>query len=166
MCRVQPGSTLRPAVRPAPDILIVDDELLLGESLEEALEQAGYWAACARTGSEALAMLDRLARPALILLDLQMPLMDGLKFLEELRKRPDRADFEVLAMSAAVHGEWLEHTREVRRTLRKPFDVQELLSEVKSFEARHTVPAGSVTAATDQTTVLGPETKAASPEAD
>ncbi len=154
-------------MRPPPDILIVDDELLLRDSLQEALEAAGYRAAVARTGSEALATLDRLTRPALILLDLQMPMMDGLTFLAELRKRPDRADFEVLAMSAMVDGEWLERIPDVRRTLRKPFEAKELLSEVAAFEARHATSAGSVATATEQATpVLGPETKAAGPESD
>ncbi|HUM12742.1 MAG TPA: response regulator [Myxococcaceae bacterium] len=154
-------------MRPTPDILLVDDELLLLESLQEALEFAGQRVAVARTGTEALAMLDRMSRPALIVLDLQMPMMDGLRFLRELRQRPDHADFEVLAMSAAVDGEWLENTPGVRRTLRKPFQVQELLSEAEAFDARHAARAGSVSTATEQTTpVLGPETKAAGPEAD
>jgi CheY-like chemotaxis protein len=165
MCRVAAGSTGRPPVRLAPEILIIDDEFLLRESLQEALEAAGYRAAVARNGTEALAMLDRMARPALLVLDLQMPLMDGLRFLHELRQRPDRADFEVLAMSAAVDGEWLERTPEVLRTLRKPFEVQELLSEAEEFEARHTARAGSVATATEQAgPVLGPETKAADPK--
>ena len=89
-------------VRAAPDILIADDELLLRESLQDALEQVGYRVAAARHGLEALAMLDRLARPALVVLDLQMPLMDGVQFLDELRKRSDQGDFGVLTMSATL----------------------------------------------------------------
>lgn len=167
MCRIAPGSTVRSPVRPAPDILIVDDELLLLESLQEALEVAGKRVAVAWTGNEALAMLDRMARPALIVLDLQMPMMDGLRFLDELRKRPDRADFEVLAMSAAVDAEWLEAAPNVLRTLRKPFGVQELLAEVEAFEGRRAAPAGSGATLTEQANpVLGSETKAAGPEED
>jgi CheY-like chemotaxis protein len=154
-------------VRPPPAILLVDDELLLLESLQEALEAEGHPALVARNGNGALAMLHRLARPALIVLDLQMPLMDGLRFLAELRQRPDRAEFEILAMSAAVDEEWLERTPGVLRTLRKPFQVQELLSEVEAFEARHTPQKGSAASATEQASpVLGPETKAAGPETD
>ena len=165
MCRFEPGRTLPAPVRAAPDILVIEDELLVCESLQEALEEAGHRVMGARNGAEGLAMLDRMARPALLVLDLQMPVMDGLTFLNELRSRPDHDQFEVLAMSAVVNGEWLDHIPGVVRTLRKPFGIQELLAEVEAFEARHTTPAGSVVAASEQTApILGPTTQAAGPE--
>lgn len=159
-------STFPAPVRPAPDILIAEDELLLQEALQEALIEAGHRVAVARNGLEALAALDRMARPALVVLDLQMPVMDGLAFLDELRKRPDHGDFQILAMSATVDGEWLEHIAGVRRTLRKPFDVQEILAAADEFLTRDR-EAGPATAPTEQNTpVLGPATKAAGPEED
>lgn len=158
--------TVPAPVRSSPDILIADDELLLRESLQDALEQAGYRVALARHGSEALTMLDRMARPALIVLDLQMPLMDGLQFLDELAKRADQGDFGVLAMSATVNGEWVQHVPGVFRTLRKPFEVQELIAAADDFFAQP-ARAASVTAAVEQASpVLGPETQAAGPKED
>ena len=77
MCLMATRCTVTAPVR-AADILIADDEILLRETLQEALEEAGRRVAVARHGGEALAMLDRLARPALNVLDLQMPFMDGL----------------------------------------------------------------------------------------
>ena len=81
-------------------------------------------------------MLDGMARPALVVLDLQMPVMDGVQFLEELRKRTDHGDFGVVAMSAAVNGQWVESAPGVFRTLAKPFEVQELLEVADAFFAR------------------------------
>jgi CheY-like chemotaxis protein len=168
MCLMATRCTVPAPVRAAADILIADDELLLRESLQDALEEAGYQVAAARHGQEALAMLDRLARPALVVLDLQMPVMDGLQFLDELRKRPDHADFGVLAMSATVNGEWVDHVSGVFRTLRKPFEVSELLDAADEFFSRAAPsPAASATAAVEQASpVLGPETKAAGPKED
>lgn len=153
-------------VRAAPDILIADDEILLRESLQDALEQAGYRVAVARHGLEAMAMLDGLARPALVVLDLQMPVMDGIHFLDALRQRPDHGDFGVLAMSATVHGEWMDHVPGVFMTLRKPFEVGELIAAADAFFSRP-VPAASATTAVEQAApVLGPETKVAGPKED
>lgn len=158
--------TVAPPVRADPDILIADDEVLLRESLQDALEQVGYRVALARHGLEALAQLDRMARPALVVLDLQMPVMDGVQFLDELRKRADRADFGVLAMSATVHGQWVDHLRGVLRTLRKPFEAQELIAAADEFFARPTPATLSSGAVEHGTHLLGPETKAAGPEED
>ena len=154
-------------MRAPPEILLVEDDLVVRESLQDALEQAGHRVVAARHGQEALDMLNGMGRPALIVLDLQMPVMDGLAFLRELRSRPDHADFEVVAMSAIVDGEWLYDVPGVRRTLRKPFDVGELLEEAEAFQIRGVAPAASASSATDQAApVLGPETKAAGPEMD
>jgi CheY-like chemotaxis protein len=157
---------VRGAVSAAPHILVADDEVLLLEALQDALEQAGYQVAVARQGLEALATLDRLARPALVVLDLQMPVMDGLKFLEELRRRPDHSDFGVVAMSALVDGQWVDHTPGVQRTFRKPFPVQDLLQAVDAFFA-HPPSAGAAALPADQANpVLGPEAKVAGPSED
>ena len=146
-------------------ILVIEDDVLVRESLVDALAGAGHRVASARNGVEALAMLDQLARPALLVLDLQMPLMDGLTFLNELRKRPDHSAFEILPMSATVHQEWLERFPGVLRTMRKPFDVRDLLAEAEAFESRHQSPAGPVTPASEEAApVLGPAAAAAAPE--
>ena len=141
--------------------------MTLRESLQEALQDAGHHVRVARNGAEALGLLDRLARPALVVLDLQMPLMDGIAFLRALRSRPDHADFDVLAMSAYVDGDWLRNIPGVLQTLRKPFDVQDLIAAADAFLARHPAPAGSTSASATKTApVLGPESRAGGPEED
>ena len=166
MCLMATRCTVPAPVRPDPDILIADDEILLRESLQDALEQMGYRVALARHGGEALQLLDQMARPALIVLDLQMPFMDGLQFLEAFRKRPDQTDFGVLAMSAVVNGEWVDHAPGVFRTLRKPFPVEDLVAAADEFFS-HPAPAASAVAAVEQASpVLGPEAQVAGPKKD
>jgi len=174
MCMFGPGLNLPLLVHAPPEILIAEDEPLLREALHEALEAAGHHVASARHGVEALDLLGRMARPALIILDLQMPMMDGVTFLAEVRKRPDHGDFHVIATSAVVHNEWLEHVPGVIRTLRKPFDIQEILAAADDFVSNP--PAARPTAsppheqgttavpAEQSKAVLGPEAAAAGPQ--
>ena len=71
---------------PAGDIvLVVDDDADVRESLELVLRDAGYDVFLAEDGQAALDMLGFGLRPAVILLDLMMPRLNGLEFLEQFR---------------------------------------------------------------------------------
>ena len=67
------------------DILVVDDERVLRESLKRDLEGEGYSVRAARDGEQALAMIAE-KRPDLVLLDVMMPKMNGFRCCEEIRK--------------------------------------------------------------------------------
>jgi CheY-like chemotaxis protein len=112
-----------------PSILVVDDELDIRDALAEVLADGGRPVATASDGYDALQKLDNLERRCLILLDLMMPRMSGLEFLAHLAVRADSPDFEVVVMSAhdALRRE-AQPFPNVRATVRKPFDVEELLS--------------------------------------
>ena len=77
-------------------ILVVDDEIDVRESLQDALEDEGYNVVLARNGKEALQLLPSLERPCAVLLDVIMPVMSGPEFYEAIRARPDLADIPVL----------------------------------------------------------------------
>jgi CheY-like chemotaxis protein len=117
-------------------VLIAEDDYNFRDTLEDALVEDGHHVVCARNGAEALMALTRLPRPALVLLDLHMPVMDGVTFLNELRKRPDPEDFEVIVMSALVDPEWFGKVHGVIRVLRKPFDIVELQALVAEYADR------------------------------
>jgi CheY-like chemotaxis protein len=116
---------------PAPSILVVDDDLDIRQTLAEALRESGRPVATARDGYDALEKLDSLERPCVILLDLMMPRMGGLEFLDHLSQRPGLEDIRVIVMSAldGLRREAERHAT-VRATLRKPFDFDALLSLV------------------------------------
>jgi CheY-like chemotaxis protein len=81
-------------------ILVVDDERDIREVLQTALEMEGYRVQTAANGKEALALLEREPGLQLVLLDLMMPVMNGLEFLGTVRRDPRLQDLPVVVVSA------------------------------------------------------------------
>lgn len=117
-------------------ILIVEDDINVREEIGDVLAEEGHTLSVARNGAEALATLEHVPRPCLILLDIWMPVMDGLTFLKKLREREDRNDFEVVVMSAVVTPDWFTGAPGVTRALRKPFLASDIISVSTEFAAR------------------------------
>jgi len=85
-------------------ILIVDDERDLGSLLEKVFRYFGHQAIAVNTGMEALSMI-HLRKPDLIVLDLQMPMMDGLTLLRAIRADPSCNDVPVVMYSVDFSAE-------------------------------------------------------------
>ena len=69
-------------------VMVIEDDLECLEAMTDVLQYAGYQVATAANGLEALRYLEVNPPPALILLDLMLPVMDGWQFIKELRARP------------------------------------------------------------------------------
>ena len=136
------------------EILIVEDDFGFRDTLEDVLADEGYSVSVARNGTDALARLAHLRRPVLILLDLQMPVMDGVTFLHHLRQWPRAQDFEVVVMSAGVSPEWLATAPGVVRALKKPFDLREIVTLCAEFAERHWRRSGSARNTTGEPTAF------------
>jgi len=80
-------------------ILIVDDTESSRDLLSKLLRKQGYQTVCASDGLEALAAVEE-HTPSLILLDVMMPVMDGVEFLRTLRQDPQRVALPVIAVTA------------------------------------------------------------------
>ncbi|HVY49244.1 MAG TPA: response regulator [Minicystis sp.] len=111
-------------MKPA-EVLIVDDEADIRETLRAILEDEGYRVATAENGKVALEALLRGARPKLILLDLTMPVMNGWETLERLRRDHDLATIPVAVVSAVCDATGPLPTT---HCLHKPFDIEQLLA--------------------------------------
>jgi CheY-like chemotaxis protein len=85
-----------------PTLLIVDDDRDIREVLGEMLSDEGFNIEAAWNGAEALKRLHEGFRPNLIILDLMMPVMDGLTFHEHLKHSPDLASIPVIGVTAAA----------------------------------------------------------------
>jgi CheY-like chemotaxis protein len=116
-----------------PLVLVVDDDPDILDAVCDILEGEGYRVARARPGAEALERVDA-ERPAVILLDLMMPVMDGLAFAEALRARPETAA-PVVVISADGNPQRAEAVR-AQGYLSKPFDIDALLAQVAALAGR------------------------------
>ena len=110
-------------------ILVVDDEAGTIDVLIAVLADAGYVATGASNGQEALARL-RGALPDLVLLDLEMPVLDGAETLRALLAEPRLASLNVVLMSGIPESMVKRRCRGHRAFLRKPFSLDELLETV------------------------------------
>jgi CheY-like chemotaxis protein len=86
-------------------ILIVDDDSDVRGIIRQAVEGVGLIPAEAANGRAALEWLDKNPAPALILLDLMMPEVDGFEFLVKMRQRPQAHDIPVVVLTAKVLSE-------------------------------------------------------------
>ena len=80
-------------------ILIIDDEILLGRSLSRALSQRGHEASAVGTAEEGLPLLDKLL-PDIVLLDMQLPGLSGLEALKKIRE----TDANILVIIVTAYG--------------------------------------------------------------
>jgi CheY-like chemotaxis protein len=80
-------------------VMVVDDTQLIRETVAKLLRREGYDTVCASNGIEALREFEK-TPPDLVLLDIMMPDMDGMEFLERLRQRPAGRSLPVIMMSA------------------------------------------------------------------
>jgi CheY-like chemotaxis protein len=113
-------------------ILLVDDDRDIRETMQELLEQEGYKVETARNGMEALALVRR-AHPALILLDLFMPVMDGLEFRRLQREDPQLHGIPVVVVSAAAGMEARVSELGVAGFLEKPLRIEQLFEIVTRY---------------------------------
>src|SRR5205814_4234542 len=81
------------------NVLVVDDMAIFREPIAASLRLAGFETVCAANGQEALSAMD-MRRPDVILLDLAMPVMDGISFLQSLRARRDANPPPVILLTA------------------------------------------------------------------
>jgi DNA-binding response OmpR family regulator len=118
-------------------ILIVDDEAVLLETLAYHLEQAGYQVVTAADGASALEAVHR-EKPDLIILDLMLPVIDGLEVCRQLRR--DNSTSGILILMLTAKSEEIDKVvgLEVGADdyVTKPFSRHELLARVKALLRR------------------------------
>lgn len=113
-----------------PKLLIVDDEKNMRWAISRALEKEGYEIYEASNGQEGIAIFER-NRPDVMLLDLKMPVMDGMETLKKIRET--NTTTPILMLTA--HGT-METAIEAMKLgamdyLSKPFDVEELKVQIR-----------------------------------
>ena len=115
---------------PERPILIIDDDPAIRATVAEILESEGYSVATAINGADGLQSLDRID-PALVLLDMRMPILDGWGFARALQSRG--IQIPILVMTAAQDARRWAHEINAEGYVAKPFDLIDLLDTVGRF---------------------------------
>jgi len=114
------------------EVLVVEDDNDLRESLTQALSDHGFAVTPASNGQQALDLLRGGARPAVILLDLMMPVLNGWELRDALRDDPQLADIPQLVISAYM-DEAEQHVLSLPADdcIRKPFHIRVLIDAIE-----------------------------------
>ncbi len=118
-CLLEELACVEKGDRKKQSLLVVDDEADLAHGLAALLRARGYDVELARDGLEALERLARDPVPDLVLLDYEMPQLDGEEVLRRLRRDPRTAHLPVLLATASQID--LSRLRRVSGLLRKPY---------------------------------------------
>lgn len=109
--------------------MVIEDDPAVRQLIGEILRDAGHDVVECSGGVEALACLEAV-HPALITLDLAMPLMDGVQFVQRLQERPGLADTPVIFITAAPEALRRSMLPRAHVTIGKPFYIDQLLHAV------------------------------------
>lgn len=96
--------------------------------MRSALEHEGYFVISAPNGRDALDLLRKMTPPSMVLLDINMPLMNGEEFLKTFRKQPQWASIPV----AQISGEQDKSLPGTCYSFKKPLDLSKLLDAIKA----------------------------------
>jgi CheY-like chemotaxis protein len=125
---------IRRKAAPAGTVLVVDDDEEVRRLLAEVLESEGYEVAAAGDGEEALEYLRTHHPPALILLDLRMPRMDGWEFRAQQDRDPALSVIPVVVVTGVHDAELLEGAGDA--IVPKPFDLRALMNAVRRYAGK------------------------------
>jgi two-component system cell cycle response regulator len=115
------------------DILVVDDNLINNKVLSKVLSSNGYQVRTALSGEEALAQISR-KTPDLILLDVQMPGLDGFEVCQRLKNTPETEDVPVIFITASdtVESKIKGFAVGASDYIPRPLQMPEVLARVKN----------------------------------
>jgi chemosensory pili system protein ChpA (sensor histidine kinase/response regulator) len=142
------GAPLREMAQPAlaasaaPLIMVVDDSLTVRKITGRLLEREGYRVLAAKDGLDALEMM-RDVLPAVMLVDIEMPRMDGFDLTRTLRGDPRTRDIPIIMISSRTAGKHRDQAMQlgVNAFLGKPYPEVELLQHIANFLEMQRAPA-------------------------
>lgn len=115
-------------------IMVVDDDPLIREIFRKRLTQRGHEVVLATNGAQALSMARR-SYPQAIVLDRQMPRLDGLQFLQELRREDKTRSIPVIMLSAKCESDdiYAGYREGANAYISKPFVPDQVIDTCESF---------------------------------
>lgn len=113
-------------------ILIVEDSPAISGVVKAGLGEAGYEVFAAANGFEALRDVEEI-KPDLVIADINMPKLDGLKFCSAIQNRAETCDIPFILFSSMFDDKTLEQGKKLgaRFFIAKPFEMSQVLECVK-----------------------------------
>lgn len=118
----------------ASKVLVVDDEVAILQALRYNLEKNGYAVCTAGDGRQAISLAE-VEKPDLIVLDIMLPVLDGLEVCREIRKRSDAPVLMLTAKDQEI-DKVLALELGADDYITKPFSIYELLARIKAHLRR------------------------------
>ena len=118
-------------------VLVVDDSVTVRKVTSRLLERQGMSVMTAKDGVEAVSVLQE-RKPDIVLLDIEMPRMDGFEVARQIRRDERLSDLPIVMISSRTGDKHTERARElgVNRFLGKPFQENELLETIDELVKR------------------------------
>lgn len=110
-------------------VLVVDDDAPIRELLRNILEDAGYRVRLAVNGAEALT-LARVERPDVMLLDIGMPVVNGIEFVREYRTHIEPPHAPIVIISARGDARAVARDLDTDAFVNKPFTIDQVLEVI------------------------------------
>lgn len=125
-----------------PLIMVVDDSLTVRKITSRMLVRAGYQVVTATDGVDALEKLEEFT-PDVMLLDIEMPRMDGFALARELRRDPKTQNLPIIMITSRTADKHRDYAMQlgVNTYLGKPYQEDELLQNIADFVAVHKLDA-------------------------
>lgn len=116
-----------------PLILIVDDSVVIRKSSEKFLDNHGFKHISAKNGKDALEKV--IQKPDLILLDIEMPEMNGFEFTEIIKQSKDYKDIPIVMITSRINPIHKEKAMSlgINEYMIKPFNPDELLKHIRKY---------------------------------
>ncbi len=116
---------------PCRTILIIEDDKDIRNALQLLIESENYNVFTAENGQEGLDQLSKIPRPCLVLLDLMMPVMNGMAFLEAVDSQVILSTLPIVVLTA--YSDRAKEMKKSRTVLKKPVDTEILFKIIKQY---------------------------------
>jgi two-component system chemotaxis response regulator CheY len=116
-------------------ILIVDDSSMVRQQVGRALDGAGFAVIEANDGADALQKLAASPDTSLVVLDVNMPNMNGIEFLQHLRSQGEHSRLPVVMLTTEGHPELMQQAKSLgaKGWIIKPFKAELLIAAVQKL---------------------------------
>lgn len=114
-------------------VVVEDDPGILGVVTDVLRDEGHHVVACPGGDRDGIHVVEQ-TRPEVVILDYQLPGMDGIEIARELHRRDDFKDLKIVAMTAAGRLSSVCYQMDADACLAKPFELDELIAAVERFE--------------------------------